>query len=409
MKILVINTGSSSIKYVLFEMSGRQVLAKGLVDRIGDPASSLTNSFFAPEERKEQITTPIEDHATGLELVVDLLTNDQHEIIQDTNDIEAVGHRVVHGGEHFDRAELIDEGIKATIRELSTLAPLHNPSNLKGIEVAEKFFPNAKQVAVFDTAFHQTMPAQSFRYPIPNELYTNNKIRVYGMHGTSHSYVSKQLIRQLDKPVEQTSVISIHLGNGCSMAAIKGGKCIDTSMGLSPLAGLMMGTRSGDLDPAVPFYLGTTLGMTLEDIDRTLNKESGLKGIAGSNDMRDVLAQRASGDENATLAIDMYVQRIKKYIGAYTAELGGLDAIAFTAGIGENSDELRALVCEGLGVLGLELDKEKNQKRSSENRCISTAASGVAIWVVPTNEELEIALQSEKLLAKPSQSATRRF
>lgn len=398
MKILVINTGSSSIKYVVYEMEGHQVLAKGLVDRIGDPASSLSNSFFTPEEHKQKIEVSIPNHAVGLELVVKTLMDPEKGIIKDTNEISAVGHRVVHGGERFSSPVVIDEEIKAKIKQLITLAPLHNPSNLEGIKVAEKFFPNAKQVAVFDTAFHQTMSPKSYRYPIPNWLYTEEKIRVYGMHGTSHSYVSKQLIAQLNKPVENTSVISIHLGNGCSMAAVHGGKCIDTSMGLSPLAGLMMGTRSGDLDPAVPFYLGTTLGIKLEDIDKMLNKESGLKGIAGSNDMRDVLEQRDKGDANSILAIDMYVQRIKKYIGAYMAELGALDAIAFTAGIGENSVKLRELVCEGLGVLGIELDKSKNAASGSGNRRISTDNSKVEVWIIPTNEELEIALQSEKLL-----------
>lgn len=398
MKILVINTGSSSIKYVVFEMEEQQVLAKGLVDRIGDPASSLTNSFFTPDEHKERIDTSIPNHTIGLELVVKTLTDHEKGIIKDTSEIAAVGHRVVHGGERFSVPVVINEEIKAKIKELITLAPLHNPSNLEGIKVAEQFFPNAQQIAVFDTAFHQTMPPKSFRYPIPNRLYTEEKIRVYGMHGTSHSYVSKQLIAELKKPAAETSIISIHLGNGCSMAAVKGGQCIDTSMGLSPLAGLMMGTRSGDLDPAIPFYLGTTLGMPLEEIDKMLNKESGLKGIAGSNDMRDVLEKRANGDANATLAIDMYVQRIKKYIGAYAAELGSLDAIAFTAGIGENSTELRELVCEGLGVLGIELNKELNLKRESGNRKISTGTSSVEVWIIPTNEELEIAIQSEKVL-----------
>ena len=398
MKILVINTGSSSIKYVVYEMDGHQVLAKGLVDRIGDPASSLTNSLFTPDEHKERIETLIPNHTAGLEMVVKLLTDAEKGIIKDTSEIAAVGHRVVHGGERFSTPVVIDDEVKAKIEELITLAPLHNPANLEGIKVAEQFFPDAKQLAVFDTAFHQTMPPKSFRYPIPNRLYTEEKIRVYGMHGTSHSYVSKQLISQLDKQAEETSVISIHLGNGSSMAAVKGGKCIDTSMGLSPLAGLMMGTRSGDLDPAVPFYLGTTLGMKLEDIDKMLNKESGLKGITGTNDMRDVMDQRAKGDENATLAIDMYVQRIKKYIGAYAAELGALDAIAFTAGIGENSAKLRELVCEGLGVLGIELDKEKNTASGSGNRRISTDSSKVEVWIIPTNEELEIAIQSEKVL-----------
>ncbi|MEP0368224.1 MAG: acetate kinase [Cyclobacteriaceae bacterium] len=396
MKILVINTGSSSIKYVLFEMEGQTVLTKGSVERIGESASEILHKVYkngVEQSLKKEL--PIRNHEEGLQNVVSLLMDAESGIIQDTSEIAAVGHRVVHGGETYQSAQRIDEKLKDKVRELIPLAPLHNPSNLQGIEVAEWFFPDAVQVAVFDTAFHQTMPPKSFMYPLPKHLYEKEKIRAYGMHGTSHAYVSKQMLKLLDKKPEDTSIITIHLGNGCSMSAVRGGKCLDTSMGLSPLAGLMMGTRTGDIDPSIPFFLGTKLKMSFEEIDKMLNKESGLKGIAGSNDMRDVLEKKAAGDPDATLAIDMYVNRIKKYIGAYAAEMGALDAIVFTAGIGENSAALRALICENLGVLGIELDEKENENRVAGNHLISTSKSPVQAWVIPTNEELEIAIQAE--------------
>ncbi|MFT5641599.1 MAG: acetate kinase [Cyclobacteriaceae bacterium] len=401
MKILVINTGSSSIKYVLFEMKGRQVLTKGAVDRLGDASSSISFSVFQNGKElktKEEIAIP--DHVSGLEKIVAILTDNANNIIKDTSEVAAVGHRVVHGGETYSGAMLITEDVKAKVKELIPLAPLHNPSNLQGIEVAEKFFPKAAQVAVFDTAFHQTMPPKSYRYPLPNKYYEEDKIRAYGMHGTSHAYVSKQALQLIQKPAEQSAIITIHLGNGCSMAAVKGGKCLDTSMGLSPLAGLMMGTRSGDIDPSIPFFLGTKLKMSFAEIDTMLNKKSGLKGITGSNDMRDVMEKRAAGDANAYLAIDMYTQRIKKYIGAYAAEMGTLDAIVFTAGIGENSAELRGLICENLGILGIELSESRNTAHTDGNRSIQTVNSKVEVWVIPTNEELEIALQSEMVITQ---------
>ncbi len=384
-------------------MEGQQVITKGQVDRLGDPSSSIAYTIFQNgEELKIKEVISIPDHVSGLEKIVAVLTDPKNNIIKDTTEVAAVGHRVVHGGETYSEATLITEELKAKIRELIPLAPLHNPANLQGIEVAEKFFPKATQIAAFDTAFHQTMPPKSYRYPLPNKYYEQDKIRAYGMHGTSHAYVSKQALNLIQKPANQSAIITIHLGNGCSMTAVKAGKCLDTSMGLSPLAGIMMGTRSGDIDPSIPFFLGTKLGMSFEEIDTMLNKESGLKGIAGSNDMRDVMGKRAAGDANASLAIDMYVQRIKKYIGAYTAEMGALDAIVFTAGIGENSPELRSLICENLEVLGIELDKSKNTMRVDGNRAIQTANSKVEVWVIPTNEELEIALQSEMVVARQS-------
>jgi acetate kinase len=395
MKILVINTGSSSIKYVLFEMNGQVVLTKGSVERIGENSSAIFHSVFKDgEEKKFKKELPISGHEEGLKNVVELLIAAETGVIKDTKEIAAVGHRVVHGGETYQSAIVIDEKVKAKVRELIPLAPLHNPPNLQGIEIAERFFSNAVQVAVFDTAFHQTMPPSSFMYPLPKALYEKEKIRAYGMHGTSHAYVTKQALQVIGKKKEDSAIITIHLGNGCSMAAVKGGKCLDTSMGLSPLAGLMMGTRTGDIDPSIPFFLGTKLKMSFEEIDKMLNKESGLKGIAGSNDMRDVMEKRAAGNPDAILAIDMYVHRIKKFIGAYAAEMGALDAIIFTAGIGENSSDLRSLVCDNMKVLGIELDEVKNNQRISGNRAIH-AANSTQVWVIPTNEELEIALQAE--------------
>lgn len=380
-------------------MSNNKVLSKGSIERIGEDLSSINYSILnSGAIQNIQSNISIGDHAEGLKTIVAILTDPKNGLVKNADDIEAVGHRVVHGGEYYSGAVIITEDVKAIVKQLIPLAPLHNPSNLQGIEVAEKFFPNAKQVAVFDTAFHQTMPPKSYRYPLPNWLYDTEKIRAYGMHGSSHSYVTKQVLSLLNKPVEDTAIITIHLGNGCSMSAVKGGRCIDTSMGLSPLAGLMMGTRTGDIDPSIPFFLGTKLGMTFSEIDSLLNKESGLKGVAGSNDMRDVMEKRNNGDHNAKLAIDMYVLRIKKYIGAYTAEMNALDAIVFTAGIGENSAIIRELICEEMDYLGIKIDREKNQLKLDGNKQIDAADSRVQIWVVPTNEELEIALQTKKLI-----------
>ena len=403
MKIFVINTGSSSIKFELFEMDGQKVLFKGAVERIGEESSEI--KFWSHHQAEtKQLLEKIPDHQSGLGRVVDLLTHQYDGVIRSAAEIQAVGHRVVHGGESYSNASVIDDKLKDKVRDLIALAPLHNPPNLQGIEVAEACFTEAVQVAVFDTAFHQTMPPRSYRFPLPAKYYETDQIRAYGFHGTSHSYVSKQMLGLLDKADEQTRLITIHLGNGCSMAAIEGGRCVDTSMGISPLGGLMMGTRPGDIDPALNGYLMVKLGMSKTEIDRLMNKESGLKGVAGSNDMRDVLHKRSAGDKEAKLAVDMYVQRIKKFIGAYTAEMGGLDAIVFTAGIGENSDEIRALVCKNMEVLGIELHEEKNGKRSVGNRSIHAEGSKVEVWVIPTNEELEIALQTEQVLASGQQA-----
>lgn len=380
-------------------MNNKSCLSKGTIERLGDAASSISYKINKTGEPiKNKLEIPIADHTEGLKKIVEILTDPENGVIKDTSEVDAVGHRVVHGGETYSGARLITDDVMAKVKELIPLAPLHNPANIQGIEVAEQFFPEAAQVAVFDTAFHQTMPAKSYRYPLPNELYEKEKIRAYGFHGSSHSYVSKQMLEALEKPVAETAIITIHLGNGCSMAAVKGGKCIDTSMGLSPLGGLMMGTRTGDIDPSIPFFLASKMGLDLQEIDKILNKQSGLKGITGSNDMRDVMELRANGDENAILAIDMYVQRIKKFIGAYAAEMGALDSIVFTAGIGENSDELRSLICDNMSFLGIELDESKNATRSDGNRPVHTENSKVGVWVIPTNEELEIAIQSEKVI-----------
>ncbi len=399
MKILVINSGSSSIKYQLFEMEDKQVMAAGLIDRIGLEESHITHRVlrhgaFEKHEKRQRVG----DHKAGLELIAALLTSPEKGVIRHPGEIEAVGHRVVHGGEHFSATTLISEEVLETIRRLIPLAPLHNPANLKGIEVAMKIFPDAAQVAVFDTAFHQTMPPHAYRYAIPNTYYENHDIRVYGFHGTSHRYVSHVAARYLGRDPDQTNLIAAHLGNGASITAIKGGKSIDTSMGFSPLPGLMMGTRCGDLDPAVIFYMHQTLGMSLDEIDDVLNKQSGLLGVGGNSDLRDVIARAESGEEKARLALKMYAYRIKKYIGAYTAVLNRVDALIFTAGVGENSPLMRRMACEGLEHLGYLLDEGKNQNPNAGIAEIQAGGSTIKILVIPTDEELEIAIQTEQVL-----------
>ena len=396
MKILVINSGSSSIKYQLFDMAQKEPLTTGIVEKIGEAVSRIKHTAF-PSGQKKEISQElvVENHRQGLEQVVRLLMDQEVGVIDLASDIAAIGHRVVHGGEHFSQPTVIDVEVKAAIRALASLAPLHNPSNLEGIEVATEIFPDAPQVAVFDTAFHQTMPPAAYRYALPNQLYEKHSIRVYGFHGTSHLFVSQQAINYLGQPAEATNLITIHLGNGCSITAVKGGQAVDTSMGFSPLAGLMMGSRSGDLDPAIVYFLGTKLNMSFEQIDQLLNKESGLLGIAGHNDMRDIESRRAQGDAAAQLALDMYTYRIKKYIGAYLAVLGRVDALVFTAGVGQNSAYVRQQVCTGLEKLGIALDAEKNESGAtgpvSEIQVIDCP---IKVLIIPTNEELEIAAQT---------------
>jgi acetate kinase len=402
MKILVINTGSSSIKYELFDMADESVLASGVAERIGEAGGLLTHRRFQPHGPVSPLTFDevLPNHHEGLNRIVALLTHREHGVIMDKSEIAAVGHRVVHGGEHFQSTTVVDASVMEAIRENIPLAPLHNPANLLGIEVSRSIFPQALQVAVFDTAFHQTIPLKAFLYAIPFDLYQSHRVRKYGFHGTSHAYVAERAAQYLSRPLAKLDLITIHLGNGASMSAIKGGRCIDTSMGMTPLAGLVMGTRSGDVDPAIPFFLADHLGMSLDAIDRLLNKESGLKGICGHNDMREVLEKMEAGDERARIAIDLYTYRIKKYIGAYFAALERLDAVVFTAGIGENASFIRAQCCKGLTGLGIEIDAERNQANTKGTREISRAGSDVMVLVVPTNEELRIAQETLRVIER---------
>jgi len=399
MKILVINSGSSSIKYKLFHGDGLELAAAGLVERIGLEGSRVLHTIYdASRERKIVQETPVPDHQTGLERVAALLTKPGIAVIEHPGEIAAIGHRVVHGGERFSDTVVIDDDVIETIRRLIPYAPLHNPANLEGILVARQIFPDAAQVAVFDTAFHQTLPPHAYRYAIPNALYEEHGVRVYGFHGTSHLYVSKRAAAWLGKPLAEVNLITAHLGNGASMAAVRNGRSVDTSMGFTPLPGLMMGTRCGDLDPAILFYLADRLGLTLEAIDRLLNKQSGLLGVAGKSDVRDVIAQMKGGDERARLALAMYAYRIRKYIGAYMAVLGRVDALVFTAGVGENSPLVRQMSCAGLEPLGVVLDEARNHARGEGVRPIHADESAVNILVIPTDEELEIAQQTYDIL-----------
>lgn len=399
MKILVFNTGSSSIKFQLFTMETEAVLASGLVERIGESTGDFTYHRHSPEgDKKTKREIPSPDHARGMKEVVQLLTDPGEGVIREAGEITAIGHRVVHGGEEFKRPALIDEKTREAIRRNAVFAPLHNPPNLTGIEVAGSLFPGIPHVAVFDTAFHQTIPPVAFRYALPHDLYHELGIRRYGFHGTSHQYVSRVAASLLGKSPETVNLITLHLGNGASMTAVRGGRSVDTSMGMTPLEGLVMGTRSGDIDPALPAYLMERKHMTWKEVDALLNKQSGLKGICGRNDMRDILERRSAGDPEAALAVEMYVYRIRKYIGAYGAALGRVDALVFTAGIGENSPEIRLLCCEGLDRLGVEIDPEANSKRAHEAREVQATESKVKILVIPTNEELEIAHQTRDLI-----------
>ncbi len=399
MKILVINSGSSSIKYKLFEMPASTILVAGMIEKIGEAESTITHNVPSRNlEKSENLN--IANHQQGFDKILSLLTDQEYGVIKDPKDIDAVGHRVVHGGEKFNAPVVINDEVRKQIDSLAFLAPLHNPPNLLGIEVATEFFKDVPQVAVFDTAFHQTMPASSYRYAIPGWLYQDHGIRVYGMHGTSHHFVAQQAAEHLKLPFDQLSLITIHLGNGCSMAAIQNGKCLDTSMGLSPLPGLIMGTRSGDIDPSIYYFLGIRLDMTFEEVDNLLNKESGLKGLTGENDLRKIISRIEEGDKEARLALEMYTYRIKKYIGAYAAALGRLDAIIFTAGVGENAAFIREKVCDGLSILGITLETGKNNQRANNVREIQQEASAVKILVIPTNEELKIAQETMQLLGK---------
>jgi acetate kinase len=405
MKILVINSGSSSIKYSLFAMDphpngGGKPLATGLVEKIGEASSRIKHTLPTAEPAAEIVRElVVADHRQGLALMAGLLMDEAVGVIQSPAEIAAIGHRVVHGGERFSQPTVITAAVQETVKSLIPLAPLHNPANLTGIEVAIELFPQATQVAVFDTAFHQTMPPQAYRYAIPNQLYEEHAIRSYGFHGTSHLFVSNQAIAYLGREKKDTNLITAHLGNGCSITAVRGGQSVDCSMGFSPLAGLIMGTRSGDIDPALPFFLGTSLGMSFADIDKLLNKQSGLLGLTGQNDLRDIEERYAQGDAEAQLALEMYAYRIKKYIGAFSAVLGHVDALVFTAGVGQHSDVVRRLVCTGLQNLGIAIDQQKNLAGPSGPVTeIQTAGSPVKVLIIPTNEELEIANQAMGIL-----------
>lgn len=392
MKILIINSGSSSIKYQLMVMPENEVICTGMIDRIGLESSNVT---FKASSNSYEEALPIATHKIGLQKVADMLLDAQKGVIKSTSEIDAVGHRVVHGGSEFSDTVKINEKVKVKIKQLFELAPLHNPANLEGINVAEEIFSSAEQIAVFDTAFHQTMPEVAYKYAIPNYLLTENKVRVYGFHGTSHKYVSEKAIEHLEN---SSKIITIHLGNGCSMAAVKDGKCIDTTMGFSPSNGLIMGTRAGDIDQSVIFYMIKNLNYTPDEVNAVLLKQSGMLGLTGYSDLRDIEAEAGKGNKDCQLALLMNAYRIKKTIGAYAAALNGLDAIVFTAGIGENSSYMRELVCTDMDYFGIELDKEKNQIRSKEVREISQSNSKAKILVVPTDEEFEIANQVYHLL-----------
>ena len=391
MKILVLNSGSSSIKCQYF--IDQKSVASGLIERIGEAEG---HGEVSGSSQHLTHTAPVADHRQALALLFSMLRDAK--ILTAIDDLDAVGHRVVHGGTTFDQPTRINQEVIDTIRELIPLAPLHNPANLEGIIAIQTLQPNLPQVAIFDTAFHQSMSPSAYLYPLPYRFYQELGVRRYGFHGTSHSFVAKETAKLLKKPLDSLNLITLHLGNGASAAAIESGRSIDTSMGLTPLEGLMMGTRSGDIDPAIIPYLSHHLDLDIDAIDTILNKESGLKGICGTNDMREVIKQ-SEGDKMKRLALEMYAYRIKKYIGAYTVTLGQVDAIVFTGGIGEHADQVRAMVCDGLKrSIGLEIDPEKNHSNSRENRAIHKDTSRIQLFVIHTDEELEIALQTEEVI-----------
>lgn len=398
MNILVVNAGSSSLKYQLFRMGAtEEVLAKGKVERIGMESSIMTHEPF--DKLDVKVVSEILDHTTAIRKVVEMLTSREHGVISSVKEIEAVGHRVVHGGEAFSGSAIVTPEVKQEIKRLYDLAPLHNPAHMMGIQAVEQNMPEVPQAVVFDTAFHQTMPRTSYLYAIPMVLYKKHKIRRYGFHGTSHNYVSKQAAQFLDRPIEELNMITCHIGNGASCTAVQHGKSLDTSMGMTPLEGLMMGTRSGDVDPAVVPFTMNKEDLTLSEVSSMLNKHSGLLAVSGiSSDMREIIEAMGDGDRNAKLAFDMYEYRIRKYIGAYTAAMNGLDALVFTGGVGENSALLRQAICEKLTFFGIEVDPALNGQSSSDNRRISSEHSKVQVLVIPTNEELMIARDTYRLV-----------
>ena len=398
MKILVLNSGSSSLKFQLFEMKDLQVLASGIIEQIGEEKSQCTLHYLdgdTPSHIEKLLTIP--SHHAAIATMAVLLR--ETETLTDIHELHGIGHRVVHGGEHFHEPMRIDSKVIHAIEDLIPLAPLHNSANLSGIKVAMEQAPDIPQVAVFDTAFHQTIPKHGFLYALPYSLYTKYRIRRYGFHGTSHHYVAKQAAEFIGKPITSLNIITLHLGNGASVTAIKNGQSVDTSMGMTPLEGLIMGTRSGDLDPAVLFYLARQTGMGIDELDSLLNKDSGLKGICGDNDMRTITERSAQDDPQALLALEMFCYRLKKYIGSYLAVLGVVDCLIFTGGIGENSAQVRQISCQGLEPLGMIIDAEKNTCRTNGIAIINSAESATTILVVPTDEEFEIAAQTMQIIS----------
>lgn len=397
MKILVLNCGSSSIKYALYNMDDKSVMTSGGAERVG-----LDGAFVKvklPNGEKKTVMHDIPEHTEGVKFIFSLLTDPEIGVIKDLNEIDAVGHRMVHGGEKFNKSVVLTDEVLKTFEECIDLAPLHNPANLKGVKAVSELMPGLPQVGVFDTAFHQTMPAHSYLYAIPYELYEKYGVRRYGFHGTSHRYVSKRVCDFLGVNPADKKVVTCHIGNGGSIAAVDGGKCVDTSMGLTPLEGLMMGTRSGDIDGGAITFLEKKLGLDADGMSNLLNKKSGVLGITGiSSDMREIESANDEGNERAKLALDMYSYRIKKYVGAYAAAMGGCDIIVFTAGVGENQASMREDVCKNMEYMGVKLDVEKNKTIRGEEAIISTPDSKVTVCVIPTDEELMIATDTMNLL-----------
>lgn len=395
MKVLVLNCGSSSLKYQLIDMTGENVLASGLCERIG-----IDGKIKHKGKQKYESDVTMNDHTSAIQLVIDTLLNCEYGVISDIKEVNAVGHRVVHGGEFFTKSAIVTEEVLKAIEECISLAPLHNPANLMGIKACEKIMPNVPQVVVFDTAFHQTMPEKAFLYGIPYELYEKHKIRRYGFHGTSHKYVSQKAAELLQKDIADLKIITCHLGNGGSVAAIDGGKSVDTSMGFTPLEGLIMGTRCGDIDPAVVSFIMEKEGLSGAEVNDLMNKKSGVLGLSGvSSDFRDIEDAARDGNKRAQIALDAFHYRVAKYVGEYTSSLNGVDAIVFTAGLGENSKDSRQEICNYLKWLGIELDNDKNSLRGQEV-VITTPNSKVKVLVIPTNEELVIARDTKELLDK---------
>lgn len=397
MIVLVVNCGSSSLKYQLVNMDNEEVMAKGLVEKIGLPDSQLTHKWNG---QKKEFKQSIPDHKVAVKLVLDILTDAECGVIKSMDAIDAVGHRVVHGGEEFAASTLITDEVMKALEKCSAMAPLHNPPNIIGINACKAIMPGVPQVGVFDTAFHQTMPAKAFMYGLPYELYTEDHIRRYGFHGTSHRYVAGEVAKVMGVPVEKLRIINCHLGNGSSLAAIKYGKCVDTTMGFTPLAGVLMGTRCGDIDPAIVLNVMDNHNLSTKEMDTLMNKKSGVLGISGvSSDFRDLGEAAKEGNERAQLALDMFHYQVRKEIGAFAAAMGGVDVITFTAGVGENGIEDRAAIAEGLEYLGAKLDPQRNDVRGKD-ALISTDDSTVKMYVIPTNEEIMIARDTKEIVSK---------